>query len=42
MGPRYYLLGIVSFGAKDCGKEPLPGVYTNVIKYISWIVENMQ
>lgn len=37
-----YLAGIVSFGPRMCGKEGVPGVYTNVNQYIDWIVENMR
>ncbi|KFB43789.1 AGAP009844-PA-like protein [Anopheles sinensis] len=33
----WYLAGVVSFGAKVCGTKGLPGVYTNVEKYLSWI-----
>ena len=36
-----YLVGIVSFGTKKCGKG-LPGVYTNVTTYIPWILENLK
>jgi len=31
-----YLLGIVSFGARDCGNGT-PGIYTNVKDFIPWI-----
>ncbi|KAG5673019.1 hypothetical protein PVAND_003097 [Polypedilum vanderplanki] len=30
--------GIVSAGMEDCGKRP--GIYTNVQKYLDWILEN--
>ncbi|KFB47000.1 AGAP009844-PA-like protein [Anopheles sinensis] len=33
----WYLAGAVSFGAKVCGTAGLPGVYTNVEKYLGWI-----
>ncbi|KAK7791936.1 hypothetical protein R5R35_002429 [Gryllus longicercus] len=39
--PRYYLLGVVSFGAKRCGATTMPGVYTRIVSYMTWILENM-
>uniref|UniRef100_A0A182F2F3 CLIP domain-containing serine protease n=2 Tax=Anopheles albimanus TaxID=7167 RepID=A0A182F2F3_ANOAL len=36
-GLHTYLAGVVSFGATKCGSENLPGVYTNVVKYLDWI-----
>uniref|UniRef100_A0A182MT01 CLIP domain-containing serine protease n=1 Tax=Anopheles culicifacies TaxID=139723 RepID=A0A182MT01_9DIPT len=33
----WFLIGIVSFGARFCGTENLPGVYTNVAKYLDWM-----
>ena len=39
---RYYLLGLVSFGAKRCGSENLPGVYTHVPRYLDWILDNIE
>uniref|UniRef100_A0A182INE9 CLIP domain-containing serine protease n=1 Tax=Anopheles atroparvus TaxID=41427 RepID=A0A182INE9_ANOAO len=32
----WILVGVVSFGARLCGTENLPGVYTNVMKYLDW------
>lgn len=37
LGPRYYIIGVVSFGAKFCGETNLPGVYTRISSYIPWI-----
>lgn len=31
------LSGIVSRGPSVCGKSDLPGIYTNVVKYLRWI-----
>ena len=32
----WHLLGIVSYGARDCGNSK-PGVYTRVSNYTDWI-----
>ncbi|XP_069688618.1 venom protease-like [Periplaneta americana] len=39
--PRYYLLGVVSFGAKRCGATTMPGVYTRISDYMNWVMDNM-
>lgn len=36
-----YLIGIVSFGGRQCGTKDNPGVYTYVVKYLDWIEEVM-
>jgi len=38
---RYFLLGVVSFGARQCGSENLPGVYTEIPYYLDWILDSM-
>lgn len=38
--PRYYQIGIVSFGATKCGVDK-PAVYTNVAAYMKWILDRM-
>ncbi|XP_055636345.1 CLIP domain-containing serine protease B4-like [Toxorhynchites rutilus septentrionalis] len=38
----HFLYGIVSFGPNKCGTNKVPGVYTNVVKYIEWIENNLQ
>ncbi|XP_052131239.1 CLIP domain-containing serine protease HP8-like isoform X2 [Frankliniella occidentalis] len=40
-GPRYFIVGIVSFGSKRCGLTPSPGVYTRVSYYVDWILDNI-
>lgn len=40
--PYWYLVGIVSFGPKNCGTANWPGVYTNVAKYVDWINSNVK
>lgn len=38
----YCIYGIVSFGPKFCGLNGYPGVYTNVVYYIKWILDNIK
>jgi secreted trypsin-like serine protease len=35
-----YLFGIVSWGPTTCGEEGFPAIYTDVIGYLDWIIEN--
>ena len=37
-----FLRGIVSFGARKCGENGIPGVYINVASYLDWISTNMK
>ncbi|XP_055609293.1 CLIP domain-containing serine protease B4-like [Uranotaenia lowii] len=41
-GYNFFLYGVVSFGPSKCGIAGVPGVYTNVPKYIDWIKKNME
>lgn len=41
--PRYFQIGVVSFGATGgCADSKLPSVYTNIRKYLTWILQNIQ
>ncbi|XP_070509417.1 venom protease-like [Chironomus tepperi] len=33
----YKILGVVSYGASDCGTPGVPSVYVNVYNYLAWI-----
>lgn len=41
IGSNYFLFGIVSFGPNKCGTKDVPGVYTNVAKYVDWVERNI-
>lgn len=38
----WYVEGLVSFGPTMCGSQNIPGVYTNVIEYLYWILPNLK
>ena len=38
---RMIQYGIVSYGPRQCGSL-IPGVYTDVTKYIKWILDNIK
>ncbi|CAG9813077.1 unnamed protein product [Phaedon cochleariae] len=38
--PRFIQYGIVSYGPKYCGTHGKPGIYTNVFKYMEWILDH--
>ncbi|XP_066995231.2 serine proteinase stubble [Anabrus simplex] len=40
--PRYFIVGVVSFGARVCGTEDMPGVYTRVAAFLRWIVDALR
>jgi secreted trypsin-like serine protease len=37
----WYLIGIVSYGTKDCAIGR-PGIYTKVTSFLSWIEKNLE
>lgn len=39
---NWICIGVVSYGLEKCGIEHIPGVYTRVTEYISWILENVK
>ncbi len=41
-GRPYYLVGVVSWGAKDCNGDSAPGVYTRVDAFADWIDDVLQ
>lgn len=40
--PYFVMVGIVSYGARECGQEGVPGVYTKVANYLPWIADNIK
>ena len=38
----WYIMGVVSFGPKPCGQGGQPAVYTRVMPYFEWILENVK
>lgn len=38
----WFLAGIVSFGSIKCGTNGVPGVYTKVDHYYSWILNKIK
>ncbi|XP_058812858.1 CLIP domain-containing serine protease B8-like [Topomyia yanbarensis] len=38
----WVLAGVASFGVRDCGRAGVPGVYTSVREYLTWIKQNIQ
>ncbi|KAL9703847.1 hypothetical protein quinque_007365 [Culex quinquefasciatus] len=39
---NYHLIGVVSFGATNCGTKGVPGVYTNVAMFVDWIQSKLE
>ncbi|XP_069975909.1 CLIP domain-containing serine protease B4 [Penaeus vannamei] len=41
-GPPYQQIGIVSYGPVNCGQQGVPGIYTSVSSYRTWIEQNLK
>lgn len=41
-GRNWYAMGVVSFGPSPCGLLGWPGIYTNAVSYLEWIVAHMK
>lgn len=39
---KYIQYGIVSFGPQSCGTSGKPGVYTNIVYYVDWILNTIR
>lgn len=39
--PRWFVLGIVSYGALSCGEKDIPAIYTKVAAYLNWILDTI-
>ncbi|KAG8307791.1 hypothetical protein J6590_013488 [Homalodisca vitripennis] len=40
--PKYFIIGVVSFGPTYCADTDMPGVYTMVSDYVLWILNNIR
>lgn len=39
---KYVQYGVVSYGPRHCGAEGQPGIYTNVVYYMDWILDHLK
>lgn len=39
--PRWFVIGIVSYGALSCGGDKVPAIYTRVSAYLPWILDKL-
>ncbi|XP_037093658.1 melanization protease 1-like [Pollicipes pollicipes] len=39
-GRKWYLVGVTSFGTRDCGRNP--AVYTRVTDYVDWVRDSLR
>lgn len=42
IGNRYFIIGIVSFGTRECGKSDKEAIYTRVSHYLPWILNKIK
>lgn len=40
--PQYFQYGLVSYGPTLCGRPGIPGVYTEIVHYMDWILDTME
>lgn len=38
----YVQYGIVSYGPRHCGIDGQPGIYTKIMPYVKWILDNLK
>lgn len=38
---NWFLVGVTSYGYKECGTEGRPGLYAKVTPYMDWILQNI-
>lgn len=41
IGFTYVVVGVVSYGPRECGQKNKPAVYTHVYQYLDWIQKEM-
>ncbi|KAL9703849.1 hypothetical protein quinque_007367 [Culex quinquefasciatus] len=39
---NYYLIGVISWGAAQCGTKGIPALYTNVAMFVDWIENHLE
>lgn len=39
---NYYLIGVISWGATQCGTKGIPALYTNVAMFVDWIENHLE
>ncbi|XP_063831407.1 CLIP domain-containing serine protease HP8-like [Ostrinia nubilalis] len=39
---NWFLMGVTSYGYKECGSEGRPGLYARITPYMDWIIHNIE